>query len=105
PDFSKADRDSNGYFLQRYMVHADLHVGEHLRGFVQLKSALEQGRTGGPRPTDEDQLDLHQAFAEGKTGIGDVGSFLLRAGRQEVSYGSQRIVSVQESPNVRRSFD
>jgi len=105
PDFSKADRDRNGYFLQRYMAHADLRVGEHLRGFVQLQSSLEDGRTGGPRPTDEDKLDLHQAFGEGKIGIGDLGTFSLRAGRQEVSYGSQRIVSVRESPNVRRSFD
>ena len=105
PDFSKADRDTNGYFLQRYMVHADLHVGEHLRGFVQLKSSLEDERTGGPRPTDEDQLDLHQAFGEGKIGIGDVGSLSLRAGRQEVDFGSSRLVSVRESPNVRRSFD
>lgn len=29
----------------------------------------------------------------------------LRGGRQEISYGSSRIVSVRESRNVRRSFD
>jgi hypothetical protein len=105
PNFSKADRDTDGYLLQRYMVHADLHAGPHLRGFVQLKSSLEDGRTGGPRPTDEDRLDLHQAFADGRIGIGDVASFSLRAGRQEVAFGSSRLVSVRESPNVRRSFD
>lgn len=105
PNFSKAERDTNGYFLQRYMVHADLHLGEYLRGFVQLKSSLEDGRTSGPRPTDEDELDLHQAFGEGRIAIGDVGTFSLRAGRQEVAFGSSRLVSVRESPNVRRSFD
>ena len=29
----------------------------------------------------------------------------LRAGRQEVAFGSSRLVSVREGPNVRRSFD
>ena len=104
PDFSDANRDDDGYLLQRYMVHADLHVGEHLRAFGQLKSSLEDGRTGGPRPSDEDRLDLHQAFAEGMLGIG-TGSLSLRVGRQEVAFGSSRLVSVREGPNVRRSFD
>src|SRR5688572_10210285 len=69
PDFSDANRDSDGYLLQRYMVHADLHVGPHLRAFGQLKSSLEDGRTSGSRPTDEDRLDLHQAFGEVSTGV------------------------------------
>jgi hypothetical protein len=29
----------------------------------------------------------------------------LRSGRQELAYGSQRIISVREGPNVRQSFD
>ena len=104
PDFSDANRDTDGYLLQRYMVHADLHVGVHLRAFGELKSSLEDGRTGGPRPSDEDRLDLHQAFAEGMLGIGTA-SLSLRVGRQEVAFGSSRLVSVREGPNVRRSFD
>jgi Alginate export len=99
--------DKNGYSLQRYMFHADLHVRQRFRAFVQLKSGIEAGRVGGPRPPDEDQLDLHQAFAD----IGVVGpelggpGVLLRVGRQELSFGSQRLVAVRESPNVRQSFD
>jgi hypothetical protein len=65
PDFSKADRDTNGYF-QRYMLHADLHLGEHLRGFAQLKR-LEDGERGSP-PDRRGQARLHQAFGEGKSG-------------------------------------
>jgi Alginate export len=99
--------DKNGYLLQRYMFHADLHVRRRFRAFVQLKSGIEAGRVGGPRPPDEDQVDLHQAFAD----IGVVGQelggpgLLLRVGRQELSFGSQRLVAVRESPNVRQSFD
>jgi hypothetical protein len=95
----------SGYLLQRYFFHADLHMGEHLRLFTQLQSSLENDREGGPRPTDKDELDLHQAFLDGKFNFGGIDSFLLRSGRQELAYGSQRIISVREGPNVRQSFD
>ena len=96
----------SGYLLQRYFLHADLQVGEHLRLFTQLQSSLENGRTGGPRPQiDEDQLDLHQAFLDVKFDLGSFGSLLFRPGRQELFYGSQRLIGVREGPNVRQSFD
>ncbi|HET6514890.1 MAG TPA: alginate export family protein [Thermodesulfovibrionales bacterium] len=100
-----AGPQGSGYLLQRYFLHADLHMGEHLRLFTQLQSSLENGRTGGPRPTDKDELDLHQAFLDIKFDSGGGSSFLLRSGRQELIYGSQRIISVREGPNVRQSFD
>ncbi|HKB14900.1 MAG TPA: alginate export family protein, partial [Planctomycetota bacterium] len=98
-------QDDTGYFLQRYMAHADLHVGEDLRLFAQLKSGLEEGRTGGPRVPDEDRLDLHQAFGDWEIPLDPGRSLTLRAGRQEMSYGSSRLVSTREGPNVRQSFD
>ncbi len=95
----------NGYFLQRYLLHGDLWMGKHLRFFSQLQSSLENGRTGGPRPSDEDELDLHQAFLDVKFDLDGDDSLVLRSGRQELAYGSQRIISVREGPNVRQSFD
>src|SRR5438105_4895007 len=50
-------QDHDGYLLQRYMIHADAHFTDHFRIFTQFKSGLEDGRTGGPRPTAEDQLE------------------------------------------------
>lgn len=99
------DPQDNGYLLQRYFLHGDLHAGEHVRLFGQLQSSLAEGRKGGPRPADEDELDLHQAFLDLKFTVGEDGSFVLRTGRQELAYGSQRLISVREGPNVRRSFD
>lgn len=96
---------NDGYFLQRYLLHGDLRMGEYARLFGQLQSSLEDGRTGGPRPSDEDELDLHQAFLEVKLALGTDSSLALRSGRQELAYGSQRLISVREGPNVRRSFD
>lgn len=98
-------QDRDGYFLQRYLLFADLHYHDHLRAFGQLQSALEDGRVGGPRPTDEDIADVHQAFVDFQLDLSDDDHFLLRAGRQEIHFGSQRLVSVRESPNTRLSFD
>lgn len=96
---------SNGYFLQRYFLHGDLHLGDHARLFAQFQSSLEHGRRGGPRPTDRDELDLHQAFLDLKATKGTDRNYIFRLGRQELAFGSQRLVSVREGPNVRRSFD
>ncbi len=103
--WGREPHDDNGYLLQRYMLHADLHLGTRFRFFGQLKSGVEAGRVGGPRPPDEDRLDVQQAFF-------DVGlwrlrkdALSLRIGRQEISFGSSRLVSFREGPNVRQTFD
>jgi hypothetical protein len=97
PLWGQEAEDGNGYFLQRYMLHADFHLGPRMRFFGQIKSGLEDGRVGGPRPTDEDRLDLHQAFFDYKFEAGKGLTLLLRAGRQEMSFGSSRLVGVRES--------
>ena len=103
PNWGKDPQD-NGYLLQRYFLHADLHMGDHARIFSQIQSSLEDGREGGPRPTDKDDLDLHQTFLDLKFDVA-AGGLTLRSGRQELAFGSQRIISVREGPNVRQSFD
>jgi hypothetical protein len=101
--WGQGPQDHDGYVLQRYMLHADVHLGPRVRIFTQLKSGLEEGRTGGPRPTDKDELDVHQAFVD--VTLATQPTVTLRAGRQELAFGSSRLVSVRESPNVRQSFD
>jgi hypothetical protein len=94
----------NGYLNERYMAYADLHYGPHVRTFLELKSGINSFRAGGPRPIDEKRLDFQSGFLEvgGETSWGSVH---LRAGRQELEYGSGRLVDVREGPNVRLSFD
>lgn len=103
--WGKGPQDDNGYLLQRYMVHADTHFGGNFRFFVQFKSGLEDGRNGGPRPTDRDVFDLHQAFLDVRAPWSGQNSLTFRAGRQELAYGSSRLIGLREEPNVRRSFD
>jgi len=95
---------TNTFFLERYMLHTDWHLGRYVRAFVQLKSGLESYRIGGPRPIDEKKLDFEAAFLE----VGNTNKknwAVLRIGRQGLNYGSGRLVSVREGPNVRQSFD
>src|SRR5215831_7394311 len=64
PGFGTGPEDKNGYFLQRYLLSSDFHLGSRVRAFTELQSGLENGRNGSPRPTDLDRLDLHQAFLD-----------------------------------------
>ena len=94
----------NGYLNERYMLLFDFHFGNHVRTFVELKNGLNSFRAGGPRPIDEKKLDFQAAFLEVATG--HQGNWIaFRAGRQEMEYGSGRLIDVREGPNVRLSFD
>ena len=94
----------NRYLNERYMVYFDLHYGDHVRTFVELKSGLNSYRSGGPRSIDEKKIDFQAAFLEVSTSKG-ANSIALRVGRQELEYGSGRLIDVREGPNVRLSFD
>lgn len=94
----------DGYLLQRYHLHADVHAGR-LRAFGQLIAAFAEGVVGGPGPVDEDQLDLHQGFVDVVLGDRDGWTVTLRPGRQELLLGTERLVSVRAGRNVRRTFD
>ena len=102
--FGAGPQDSNGYWLQRYLLHADWHLGKRVRVFTQLQSGIENGRNGGPRLTDDDRLEIHQAFADLKFGD-ENNSVVLRLGRHEMDLGAGRLISSGEGLNVKRSFD
>lgn len=104
-NWGKTPSDNDGFLLTRYLLHADLHTGKNFRIFVQLQSSLANGKTNPPSPVDENQLDLHQAFADLYFSKRKTDAVTLRIGRQELLYGSQRLVAVRDGPNNRQSFD
>src|SRR5690606_16679432 len=105
PLFGADPQDKSGVWLQRFMVHGDLTLGPHIRVFAQLSSAFETGRAGGPSPVDENKLELQNAFVDLNLSLGADATLTLRGGRQELRFGSGRLVDVREGPNVRRTFD
>src|SRR5689334_13236299 len=46
PVFNQTPADNDGFLLQRYLLHADLHATRYFRVFGQLQSSLEDFRTG-----------------------------------------------------------
>jgi len=105
PAWGDDPQDRRGTLLQRYVLHGDLHAGEKVRLFVQVLSALEDGRNGGPSPVDEDRLTVQNAFLDVGLPVDPADRLTLRVGRQELLLGSGRLVDVREGPNVRRKFD
>lgn len=93
-----------GWLVHHYLLHADVHPNKSFRVFGELQAAFENGRNGGPRPYDENKLDLHQAFVD-FTIPSTKRRLTLRLGRQELYYGSGRLVDARFGLNTRISVD
>ena len=94
----------NHSFLQRYSLYTDLHVGKRFRIFAQMNSALENGSKYGASPVDEDELSMQNLFAEYSSLESSSNNLGVRIGRQEINYGSGRLISVREGTTVRQYF-
>ena len=105
PAFGFGPSDTNGYLLQRFLFSTDWHTGTRARVFVELQSGLTHGRNGLPVPSLTDKLDLHQGFVDLVPLKRTRHELRIRAGRQELAFGTGRLVSAAEGLNVRRSFD
>jgi Alginate export len=116
PAFGLRGPGHDDFFLQRFLLHSDLQLGDrdglNGRAFVQLLSGLVAGEEF-PKPGNQDNaLDVQQAFGEvsyGDTRVSAANSgattFRLRAGRQEMGFGSFRLITTREPTNARIAFD
>jgi hypothetical protein len=103
---SPGNQDGDGYHLLRLLYHADVHVGPNVRAFVQMIDAFGDDRDPFERlGVDENDFDFHQAFVDVKLPVLDDGTVTLRAGRQNLLYGAQRLISPLDWTNTRRTFD
>jgi hypothetical protein len=104
PVFGLSAPARNDYLLQRSLLFADVHFGPNVRAFLELGGAYAPGWNGTPPATQRNPIDIQQGFGDVSVPLGG-GEMVLRVGRQEMAFGSSRLVSVRESPNVRRAFD
>ncbi len=96
------------FLLSRFLFHSDIHFGPNVRVFLEGKSALSTDRDllGGRRTLEVDELDLQNGFVDVAIPFSDTGDkATIRAGRQELLFGKQRLVSPLDWANVRRTFD
>lgn len=103
-DWGSHDVGRNNFLLQRYNLQLDVHIANKLRIFAQVRSALEEGRRDGPRFIDQDKLNIQNLFCDVRLRRSSRDSLTLRVGKQEMNYGSARIISVQDGSNARIDF-
>ena len=93
--------DTATQLWQRALLHTNIELGNHWRFFIQLNSTLRLFNDNPIVPElDENQLSLHQSFAELK-----VKNWNFRLGHQEMYFGNHRLITLREGPNTRQAFD
>jgi hypothetical protein len=98
-----AGRD-NEFDLFRARVYADLYVTEYFRLFAEFMSVVSPDQTFPPLPFDRNPADFLNLFAEAQVCTFDDKPVRLRVGRQELLYGSERLISPADWSNSRRTF-
>lgn len=99
PEFSTS---STWQLMQRVLVHSNIEWNKHTRFFVQLGSTHRfLNRNPFTPEIDQNELSLQQAFVDYRYKT----NWIARLGRQELSYGSHRLITFREGPNTRLTFD
>jgi hypothetical protein len=95
----------NDYTLERTRLYADLWYKDWFRVYVEFLDAQDFGHDLAPLAIDVDRSDLLNAFFDVKVGELCDSPIYARVGRQELYYGSQRLVSPLDWANTRRTFE
>jgi hypothetical protein len=96
---SKEDDD---IYLSRLRLNLKFSVNDDIDVFIQPQDQRIFGDEASVL-SDETNLDLHQGYAEiRRLGIDEVS---VSIGRQELSYGDQRLVSPLDWSNIARAWD
>jgi hypothetical protein len=98
---------SDGYLLSRFRLSADLHVTRYFRMFAEGKSsfALDRELAGGRTTSYVDEFDLLNGFADIMIPFGEGASVTLRGGRQQLIFGSQRLVGTGDFTQAPRTWE
>lgn len=104
-DFSQNSDDTDTFHLLRNRLMLDYSPFESLRAFVQLQdSRIFDSFLYRWSGAFRDEIDIRQAYFDFK--LKEVFEPLtLRVGRQELSYGDERLVGGFDWSNVTQSFD
>lgn len=101
-DFQKLGDPANTYLLLRERVHLGYTPEPWLSVYGEMQDATAVGDERNPSP-DQDHFELRQAWLS----LGNPAEFPLtvKAGRQELIYGDQRLIGVADWLNIGRRYD
>src|SRR5258706_8601643 len=100
--FGATGHSSDNVMLLRTLVHLGYNPTPWLSFYAEGRDSRGFWDEPNPNP-DLDTVDLHQAFVQ----IGNPQLFPsgAKVGRQELSYGDERLIGQSDWTNVRRTFD
>jgi alginate export protein len=94
----------DSYYLNRFRLDSTVIVRPWLRVVGQVQDARTLGYNITTQPTSmTDTFDLRQAYVDVQSQSRS--GFSLRVGRQELTYGEQRLIGNAEWNNTARTFD
>jgi hypothetical protein len=94
----------NDYGLWRWRQYINYDTSNY-RVYIEGIDASVTGNSLPPTGIDKDRWDLLNAFVDVKTDAWTDQPSALRVGRQELLYGSQRLISPLDWANTRRTFE
>ena len=95
---------NNDFHMLRTRFHADLWYKDKVRLFAEGIDARAFGSELPPLVTDRNHADILNLFTDIKVASVNNGPVYVRVGRQEMLYGSQRLISTLDWVNTRRTF-
>ncbi len=101
---SRLSGKNNDYDLFRTRVYGDLWYRDQIRVYAEFLYADSGGQELAPLGIDENRSDLLNLFVDLKVGDIDGKPIYVRGGRQELLYGSERLISPLDWANTRRTF-
>jgi hypothetical protein len=93
------------FLLQRVRLFGNVQVGEGLRGYVEMLDAVSYGEDEIARQIEENRLEMQNLFVDARMLDAEAGDLIARVGRQELLYGSERLISPLDWANTRRTFE
>jgi hypothetical protein len=96
---------NDDFLLQRTRFYGNLKLGDGLRLYGEALDSATSFQRHTPLPTEQNGIEALNLFADARLFDGDRGQLWGRVGRQELQYGSQRLVSPAEWNNILRTFD
>jgi hypothetical protein len=93
------------FLLSRTRLFANVEMGQAFRVYGEMIDADSRYENFTPRGIEENKTDMLNLFADLRLWDGTSGDLKFRAGRQELIYGSERLISPLDWANTRRTFE
>ena len=93
------------FLLDRTRIYADYKINKRARVFAEFLDAGSSYENFAPRQIEVQRFDAQNLFGDLVLIDSDLGKLTGRAGRQELLFGSQRLLSPLDWANNRRRFD